>query len=295
VKEATLRDVLRGTAPASKLAQEVQDSVETLSGSSRRVYIEDLPGDEQVPITPDMLVRLCDAFHGGAVSSLALEISAFTILASTHFRWAEDDEVVGRVIRNWATPEITWQLTSANVRMFRDWLTGHDRPPSEPEVTTDSLSDLGMLRRTSKVPLPAGGSGPPTAPHPRTPPGDTTISSGSGDMSFRGEPMASELQPATAGSVYLARAHRTSLVRAVVVCAVWVATLSLRDVGPSVRLGLDLVLTAGGLWAAAPGRRAGGPLFGEHGHWTSLVIALPIGFGIAAGAELWHILRGTSG
>jgi hypothetical protein len=47
--------------------------------------------------------------------------------------------------------------------------------------------------------------------------------------------------------------------------------------------------------AAAPGRRAGGPVLGEHGHWTSLIIALPIGFGIAAAAELWHLLRGTGG
>ena len=80
--------------------------------------------------------------------------------------------------------------------------------------------------------------------------------------------------------------------RAVVVCTVWIATLSLRSLGPSVKLGLDLVLAVGGLWAAAPGRKAGGPIFGEHGHWTSLVIALPIGFGIAAAAELWHFLRG---
>jgi hypothetical protein len=42
----------------------------------------------------------------------------------------------------------------------------------------------------------------------------------------------------------------------------------------------------------APGRTVHGPLFGEHGHWTSLVIALPIGFGSAAAAELWHMLRG---
>ena len=287
MKEATLRDVLRGTAPASRLAQEVQESVETLSGSSRRVYIEDLPGDEQVTITADMLVRLCDAFHAGALTSLALEISAFAMLASSHFRWEEDDEVVGRVVQNWATPEVSWKLTSANVRMFRDWLTGQDRPPSEPEVTADSLSDLGMLRRTSKVPLPAGSSGPPNAPRPSRPPDGTFAPSGSGARPFREGPMATDLQPAAGASVELARARRTSLVRAVVVCGVWIATLPLRDLGPSVRLGLDLVLTAGGWWAAAPGRRAGG-------HWT-VIIALPIGFGIAAAAELWHMLRGPGG
>ena len=107
--------------------------------------------------------------------------------------------------------------------------------------------------------------------------------------------MMTELEPAAGRAIEPARAHRASLARALVVCAVWIGTWSLRDHGPAMRLGLDLLLTAGGLWAAAPGRRRGGPLFGEHGHWTSLVIALPIGFAIAAAAELWHMLRGTAG
>ena len=52
------------------------------------------------------------------------------------------------------------------------------------------------------------------------------------------------------------------------------------------------MLALGGWWAVLAGRRAGGKLFGEHGHWSSLVVALPIGFAIAAAAELWHLLRG---
>ena len=91
------------------------------------------------------------------------------------------------------------------------------------------------------------------------------------------------------------RIHRLTLIRALIVCAVWVATLPLRPAGGEVRLGLDLLLAAGGWWAVLPGRREGGPLFGEHGHWTSLVLALPIGFGIAAAAELWHLVRGGGG
>jgi hypothetical protein len=88
------------------------------------------------------------------------------------------------------------------------------------------------------------------------------------------------------------RAHQASLIRAAVVCAVWLATWPLRHVGGDVRLGLDLALALGGWWATLPGRRAGGKVFGEHGHWSSLVIALPIGFGIAAAAEVWHLIRG---
>ena len=97
---------------------------------------------------------------------------------------------------------------------------------------------------------------------------------------------------APAVTVEQRRVHQTSLIRAAVVCAVWLATWPLRHVGGEVRLGLDLALTLGGWWAILPGRRAGGKVFGEHGHWSSLVIALPIGFGIAAAAEVWHLIRG---
>jgi hypothetical protein len=88
------------------------------------------------------------------------------------------------------------------------------------------------------------------------------------------------------------RVHRAALIRAVLVCAVWLATWPLRRSGGEFRLGLDVVLALGGWWAVLPGRRAGGKIFGEHGHWSSLVIALPIGFAIAAAAEVWHLIRG---
>jgi hypothetical protein len=151
VREATLRDFLQGTVPAEQLAAEVREAVEPLSGNRRRVRIEDLPADEHVTITPDMLVRLCDAFLAGALPGSALEIIAFAVLASEHMRWGEDDDLVGRVFYDWAMPEINGELTSSNVRMCRDWLTGRGRPSSEPDITADTLSGLGYLRRTSKV------------------------------------------------------------------------------------------------------------------------------------------------
>lgn len=88
------------------------------------------------------------------------------------------------------------------------------------------------------------------------------------------------------------RVHRTSLIRGLAVVALWLATWPLRPSGEETRLALDVGLALAAWWAVLPGRRAGGKLFGEHGHWSSLVVALPIGFAIAAAAELWHMLRG---
>jgi hypothetical protein len=87
------------------------------------------------------------------------------------------------------------------------------------------------------------------------------------------------------------RAHRTALLRSALVLLAWLATWPLRPHGGTTRLALDGALALMGWWAVRPGRRAGGRFFGEDGHWTSLLIALPIGFAIAAAAEAWHLLR----
>jgi hypothetical protein len=151
VKEATVRDFFSGTVPPAQLAAEARDAVEPLGGTARRIHIEDLPAGEEITITREMLVRLCDAVLTGSISAAALETIAFLIVASDHFRWEDDDGVVGRVLLDWASPEINWELTPGNLRMFREWLTGEERPPSEPDVTPDTLSGPGFPRRRSKV------------------------------------------------------------------------------------------------------------------------------------------------
>ena len=96
---------------------------------------------------------------------------------------------------------------------------------------------------------------------------------------------------ATAITAEERRVHQASLVRALVVCAAWLATWPFRHSrGSAVGAGRG----AGTRWLVghAPGTQDGGSIFGEHGHWSSLVVALPIGFGIAAAAELWHLIHG---
>lgn len=151
LKEATVRDFLLGAAPADRLAVEAGGAVEAMSERARRVHIVDLPEGDGLTVTAPMLVRLCDAFLAGSLPATSLETVAFTIVASDRLRWGEDDELVGRVLYDWASPEVTWELTPGSVRMFREWLTGKTMPPSEPEMTPDSMSALGFLRRTTKV------------------------------------------------------------------------------------------------------------------------------------------------
>jgi hypothetical protein len=149
VKEATLRDFFLGAASTDRLAAEVRDAVEPVSRAARRVHIQDLPGDEQLTVTASMLVRLCDAVLARELPGQALEAIAFAIVVSNHLHWAQDDELVGRVLYDWASPEITGELTAGNVRMFRDWLTGEAQPPSEPEISSDTLMGGGFIKVSS--------------------------------------------------------------------------------------------------------------------------------------------------
>ena len=103
--------------------------------------------------------------------------------------------------------------------------------------------------------------------------------------------MADEMS-ATAITAEQRRVHQASLVRALVVCAAWLATWPFRHSGWKPRDPGRGAGMFGGWWAMLPGRKTGGKIFGEHGHWSSLVVALPIGFGIAAAAELWHLIHG---
>jgi hypothetical protein len=151
LREATVRDFLLGKLAPDRLAAEAHAAVEAVNPRGRRVHIEDLPAGEAFAVTAPMLVRLCDACLTGALPAPDLETVAFAIVSSDHLRWGEDDELVGRVLYDWASPEITWELTRDNLAMFREWLTGQSAPPSEPEMTPDSLSALGFLRRTTKV------------------------------------------------------------------------------------------------------------------------------------------------
>ncbi len=151
MKEATLRDFFIGAAPVDKIREEVEGAFEHQSAQYHRVHIQDLTGDEEFIVTPPMLVRLCDAVLTGELPGPALEPIAFAIIASDHLHWTEDDELVSRVLYDWASPEVNWELTPDNVRMFRGWLTGEIDPPPLPDPVADIPPDAQFLSRTEKV------------------------------------------------------------------------------------------------------------------------------------------------
>ena len=133
MRESTLRDFFIGNVSGAVLAEEAAASIEVLSSQSRRVHVErDL--DEAFFITRAMLIKLCDAVEAGGLPAPLLETIAFAILASDQLEWDFDDDLDGRVLYDWAAPEINWELTPESVVMFRGWLTGTSQPPPVPQL-----------------------------------------------------------------------------------------------------------------------------------------------------------------
>jgi hypothetical protein len=149
MNEAVLRDFFLEKATVEELAADMIGTVEQRSRDTRVVHVEDLPSDEEFTITAPMMVRLCDAVLAGDLSGSALEPIGFAVIASDHLDW--NDDLVGRVLYDWASPEINWELTPENVRMFRKWLAGEVKPPPETKAAADDFSGAKFVGRTVKA------------------------------------------------------------------------------------------------------------------------------------------------
>ena len=148
MREATLRDFLLGLAPVERLALELGAATEQTGPSTRTIHIEDLEAGQEFEITAPMLVRLCDAVLRGELPGAFLEPIGFAVIASDYLCWGEGDDLVGRVLYAWASPEANWELSRANVQMFRGWLTGTIEPP--PEARFDPNAAPGRLVSTTR-------------------------------------------------------------------------------------------------------------------------------------------------
>jgi len=114
MKESELRSFFEGDVDAAWLGRALE------RGDAAPSLVTDLQGP--VRLTPDEMLRLCDAHIEGGLSPDDLQAVAGLILESDNFAWDEDSaegELVAEVLWDWAMPEDEAPPTSEAVLACR--------------------------------------------------------------------------------------------------------------------------------------------------------------------------------
>jgi hypothetical protein len=119
MKESELRGFLEGDIDAGWLGRALEN------GNNATSLITDL--DAPVELTPEEILRLCDAHLDGGLTSDDLQMVAGLILESDNFAWDEqtpEGELVAEVLWDWAMPDDEAPPTSEAVIACRRKLAG---------------------------------------------------------------------------------------------------------------------------------------------------------------------------
>jgi len=119
MREIILREFFLGQVTPEVLTKDVLGSVQQIGPIEFSVEIEDM--SEEFSVTREMLVSLCDAVLSRKFPASELSTIAFALEASPSFVW-DGEDLMGRVIDDWACPEINYPLTFENVQKFKNWL-----------------------------------------------------------------------------------------------------------------------------------------------------------------------------
>jgi hypothetical protein len=137
-----LKAFLLGRVTATELSRDLDVAWEPSGSQSQRFVFQDLLEDFEV--SPEHLVRVCDAVLAGEIEPPKLEAVGAALFTSDHFIWGEESEEAERVARtvsDWVDPEINFDLNLETTEKFRhrlltgehlftptDWWTSVHRP-----------------------------------------------------------------------------------------------------------------------------------------------------------------------
>lgn len=122
--EQTLREFFEGRASAETLADDLVGSLQT-KGNVTHHPIVDMK--DEFCVTPEHLMRVCDAVIQGQIAAENLRSIGFCLQASDAFFWDGSEpggERVAEVTADWSAPEINFPLTVANASAWRRYLAG---------------------------------------------------------------------------------------------------------------------------------------------------------------------------
>lgn len=144
MREEVLAGFFNGTTTAARLASDLSGSEVRVSDIESFVKIEDM--QQEFVVTKEMALALCDAVLREELPPSALATIGFALMASEKFTW-DAEAVIGEIIADWSCPEVNYALNVANVRKYREWLTGSEPYPERPSVINGSGRVVSVRRK----------------------------------------------------------------------------------------------------------------------------------------------------
>ncbi len=136
MKEQILKDFLINKTTIDSLSVDLKDSQRKTGFDTTTVYIDQIKKLGEFEISTDHLIRLCDAAINGKLTMIDLNTIAYSLITSDYFTWdseTENGKRIATVIYDWDNPEIGFNLTVDNVKLWKDYLlTGNYRLDTKP-------------------------------------------------------------------------------------------------------------------------------------------------------------------
>jgi hypothetical protein len=122
--EEKLRDYFNDQLTPKELSSDLKDSQKRTSYDATAVYIANI-GDGEFEVKKEHLVKLCDDVISEQLALTDLNTIGFALMASDYFTWdnsGTDGEILSNVIFEWDNPDIGFDLTIKNVRLWKEYL-----------------------------------------------------------------------------------------------------------------------------------------------------------------------------
>jgi hypothetical protein len=134
--ESVLKDFLIGLQPAAALKKDLAGVVVQTSSNVFTQYVT--PMKEELIVTREHVLRLCDAVLEGSLAPEDLEPIAFCLITSDRFQFEDstpDNERVLDTLHDWDSPEINFVLTHATVEKFKKRLLTGENTFTRDDIT----------------------------------------------------------------------------------------------------------------------------------------------------------------
>jgi hypothetical protein len=150
MREEALKQFFGSDLTANQIAIEAAASIKKVGPRETNIEIEDM--SSSFSLTRKEVLLLCEAGLRGELPGESINAIAFMVMASDHFEWDGDDEVISEILSDWSCPEINYPLTPITFQMHRSWLLGSETPPQRPALAKNSTKGrLISIRRKVNV------------------------------------------------------------------------------------------------------------------------------------------------